>query len=152
MRFVAIKHLRDGFSLFRCERRNIDERLNTLFSYPRNDGASVRVTAENNWPIRAFDNASQRRNVIGKRSQRNLSADHPESLSFDGENHVPPAGTVRPRPVHENDSRIVRESIHCHAALCLSLRAIPLVSKNSLIAEAISTACVSSAKWPVSRN
>src|SRR5215469_5789362 len=143
MGLVAIKHLRDRLALIGCQRCDIYERPDSLIPYPCNDSTSVRVTNENNRAIGAFEDVSQRRNVIGKRCQRNRSTNHPETLVFDRENHVPPAGAIRPRSVNENDSGIVRETTHRDAALSLPSPAIPFAWRNSLIADEISTTCVS---------
>src|SRR5215469_2629619 len=152
MGFIAIKHLRDRLALIGCERCDIDERLDSLIAYPCNDSASVRVTGENNRAIGAFEDVSQRRNVVGKRGQRNRSANNPETLAFERENHVPPAGAIGPRSMNENDSGVLGGSFHHDAVLSLWSRAIPFALRNSPIAEEISTTCVSSAKCPVSRS
>src|SRR5215471_10152446 len=79
----AIKHLRDGLALIGCEGCDIDERFDPIVPYPRNDSPSVRVTSESNPAIGAFEGVSQCRNVVGKRSQWNRSANDPETLAFE---------------------------------------------------------------------
>src|SRR5262249_9290562 len=152
MGFFAIKHLCHSLAFIRRERCNIHQRLDSLVAYPCSDSPSVRVTGENNPAIGAFEDVSQRRNVIGKRSQWNRSANDSEPLAFERENDVPPAGAIRPRSMNEYDSGVLGESFHCDALIPLPSCAIPFVSRNSLIAEEISTTCVSSAKCPVLRN
>jgi uncharacterized C2H2 Zn-finger protein len=45
MGFVAIKHLRDGLTFIGCERCDINERLDLVFTRRSNYSPSVRMTS-----------------------------------------------------------------------------------------------------------
>src|SRR5262249_399708 len=79
--------------------------------------------------------------VVFERCQGNRCTRYLKVLVSQRQNDILPAGTVRPRAVDQYDCGVRGKRGHCAAP-----------ARNRLIAAAISTACVSRAKWRVSRN
>src|ERR1700733_11584465 len=86
--------------------------------------------------VGSFEDAVERDCVIRERGEGKRCARHFKPRVSQWQNHVLPAGTIRPCAMHQHDR---------------THQAAPFAARNSFISAAISTTCVSVAKWPVSR-
>src|SRR5579862_2681543 len=109
------------------------------------------MSRQHHWPGSSLQHALKSSDVIRKRRERNRRTRYVQTLLPQRQNNVTPTGSVSPCSMNQYDRGVLKKEAH-RAAPPSARWKTPLVSKNSFIAAAISTACVSIAKWPVSRN
>src|ERR1700728_3794044 len=143
MRLGAIENIRHRLTFSGRERRNIYERLYPVVRWASDDGARIRVSRQQYGPAGSLNRALESRDVIRERCEGNRRADYLETFLSQRQNDIAPTGTVSPRAMDQNDRGVRSKRTHCAA---------PFAARNSFIAAAISTTCVSMAKCPVSRN
>src|SRR5215472_2488029 len=152
MRLIAIEHLCHSLALIGSERRDVDQRLNSFVGRPGDYSPCVCVARQNYWAAGSFQRVIYSGDVVRERGQRNLGTDHLKTVPLQRENEVAPTRPVGPCAMHQNDCAVLRKRVHLPSPLFPLRCTISLALRNSLIAEATSTTCVSSAKCPVSRN
>src|SRR5580700_543336 len=143
MRFGAIKNVGNRLSLGGRQRRYIYERLYAVILRTGNDSARIRVSRQEYRPTCSLEHAFEGSDVLGKRCEGDRRARYLQSFLSQWQNYVLPARAISPRAVDQHDCRVLCKGTHCTA---------PLARRNSFIAAAISSTCVSTAKCPVSRN
>jgi hypothetical protein len=98
MRF-AVKDLRDGFTVAGSQRRNINESFDSMVGRSGNDCPGVGMSNEHDGSCGSFKSSGESCDVIGKRCQRNRSADHIKTQTAqrkdDGENGSRDSITIR---------------------------------------------------------
>src|ERR1700722_12370332 len=113
--------------------------------------ARIRMSYQDDRATRSVDHASKNGSVIGKRREGNGRRGNLKPVVSQGQDDVTPTISIGPGAVHQHD-RTVPERVFHRATPFSARRATLAASRNSLMAAAISTTCVSVAKCPVSRN
>src|ERR1700722_4729550 len=143
MRLGAIENICNRLGLSRRKRRNVDQRFYAVIFWTSDDRAGVRMSNQDHGAGRSLQNMLQSRDVFSKRCEGNRCTRDFKAGSSQGQNNLAPARAVSPGAVDQHDRRFRSKGTHNDA---------PFAARNSFMAAAISTTCVSSAKGPVSRN
>ncbi len=143
VRLGAIENICDRLGLSRRERRDVDQRFMRSLFGRGDDRAGIRMSNQDDGPVRSLHHTLQSRDVFRKRCEGNRRTRDFKALFSQRQNNLVPARAVSPGAMDQHDCGFPSKGTHNEA---------PFTARNSFMTAAISTTCVSNAKWPVSRN
>src|SRR5215472_11206866 len=108
------------------------------------------MSRQENWPTGSLKHAFKSGYIVAERCERQRRTSHIESFFAQRQNDFLPARAVGPCPVDQHNRGVLNKRAHSDPPSVG--RDTLFAARNLFIASAISAACVSIAKWPVSRN
>src|SRR5215468_10104465 len=108
------------------------------------------MSCQEDWPTSSLKHVFKSGYVVAERCERNRRTHYAESFFSQRQDDVLPARTVCPRAMDYHDRGVLSKRTHSDPPSVRRDTLFP--ARNLFIASAISTTCVSIAKWPVSRN